>query len=84
MLKNLRTAVSETGQGTDPEADTAADEARSWAVQHNPSELEKILWRARKVNIYNMDMSVFAKEMTDWHERHCGPVIVHSGPSGGG
>jgi hypothetical protein len=39
------------------------DEERSWAIQHGPSVLERRLWKNKNVNIYDVDISAFVKEM---------------------
>jgi hypothetical protein len=41
------------------------DELRSWAIQYQPSELEKLLWRARRVNIYDMQINDFVARMRE-------------------
>jgi hypothetical protein len=46
-------------------AATAHKECQSpyWAIQHNPSELEQKLWAKRGVDIYNVTIEDFAKEL---------------------
>ena len=39
------------------------DELRSWAIQFEPSELERELWAARGVKIFAVDISEFAAEL---------------------
>lgn len=61
VLKTLRTVP------TGPEAAAGAaddDEAlRSWAIQFQPSRLETELWRARDVNIYDVDINAFVQRL---------------------
>jgi hypothetical protein len=64
VLKNLKTAT------TRPEAAglelLASEEAlRSWAIQYDPSDLERMLWQARKVSIYDMDLGAFVAKMRE-------------------
>jgi SIR2-like domain len=39
------------------------DELRSWAIQFQPSELERELWAARRVKIFSVDISEFSTEL---------------------
>jgi hypothetical protein len=36
---------------------------RSWAIQFNPSKLERKLWRARNVTIFDVEMKEFVREL---------------------
>jgi hypothetical protein len=68
MLEKLRRtfgrddAVSLPSDEGDAEALLAAQQGtkRSWAVQWRPSQLERILWDSRNVQIFDQDLSVFA------------------------
>jgi hypothetical protein len=39
----------------------------SWAIQHQPSDLEKTLWNHRKVQIFDMALDEFVARMRDPH-----------------
>jgi hypothetical protein len=59
-------AVLEDSQKTFIKPDTHSpqgEELPSWAIQHNPSVLEKHLWDARRVKIYNVDIGEFVKRL---------------------
>ena len=58
VLKNLN-AVLEIQEATSHED----DDEPSWAIQYNPSLLEKRLWERRGVDIYNMDINQFVDEL---------------------
>jgi SIR2-like protein len=60
ILKNLRTIPPDHPSDEDEEED---DELRSWAVQFKPSDLERELWAARKVKIYDRDINEFVREL---------------------
>ena len=72
MLKNLRVTLSPTGaertEGED-EGQVTAGSLRSWAIQHQPSELEKILWDSRDVNIYDMQLDDFVAKLREHVKR---------------
>jgi hypothetical protein len=36
----------------------------SWSIQHQPSELERTLWAARRVHIYDIDINDFAQRLS--------------------
>jgi hypothetical protein len=57
VLKNLRSSpgASEPADGEDDPEDL-----RSWAIQSRPSGLEVELWNARRVKIYDVDITEFA------------------------
>jgi len=38
---------------------------RSWAIQYQPSELERMLWDARNVKIYDVDIDTFVAKMRE-------------------
>jgi hypothetical protein len=66
MLKNLKTRLTSPeaeATGSDVHRPMAGDSLRSWAIQDQPSELEKVLWRARRVNIYDMKIDDFVAKM---------------------
>jgi hypothetical protein len=65
MLKNLKATMNVGGAPTagPPAEETVAEDLRSWAIQYKPSELEQWLWRARKVNIYDVDIETFASKL---------------------
>jgi hypothetical protein len=67
VLKNLRTIlpkVEEESGGTAEDAGTGetmrtSNDLRSWAIQFRPSVLEQVLWEARQVKIYDVDINKF-------------------------
>jgi hypothetical protein len=42
------------------------EQAKSWAIQRDPSELEVKLWEKRNVNIYNEDINSFVSNLRKW------------------
>ena len=38
----------------------------SWAIQYQPSELERRLWEKRNVNIFDMTLDDFVVKMQQW------------------
>jgi hypothetical protein len=73
MLKNLGNALAEPEpeQGSDNSDRPASEnEGRSWAVQASPSELEEILWRTRRVNIYDLRIEDFVLGMREWRRKN--------------
>jgi SIR2-like domain len=68
MLKNLKgTLVDRPSDALDGKlhASVTDEGVRSWAIQYEPSRLEELLWRARKVNIYNMKIDSFVAKMRE-------------------
>lgn len=68
MMKNLNTALLSEDAGTYQVRESSEDSdlpgnLRSWAVQRHPSELEQILWGARRVKIYDLDINDFVVEL---------------------
>jgi hypothetical protein len=59
VLKHLETVLPLPEEAAGHEQ----DERRSWAIQYQPSQLEQELWRARHVNIYDMDISEFTRRL---------------------
>jgi hypothetical protein len=64
VLKNLRTIlpkVEEEAGVADEEAVAVrpTNDLRSWAIQFQPSVLEQVLWEARQVKIYDVDINEF-------------------------
>ena len=62
MLRHLKSALVTTDLSAAPTPDDS-DSLRSWAIQRNPSELERALWLARKVNIYDKNIDDFVLEL---------------------
>jgi hypothetical protein len=58
VLRNLSTSLGQRG------AVKAADAPRSWAIQVEPSELERQLWSRRGIEIYNQDLEHFVVGLT--------------------
>ncbi len=64
MLRHLKSALSATETSATPTPEERED-LRSWAIQRNPSELERALWLARKVNIYDMEIDAFVDKLRE-------------------
>ena len=62
MLNNLRSTLPEDEEGAAKSKDED-DGRRSWAIQHKPSELDRELWNARKVKIYDVDINEFVSKL---------------------
>jgi hypothetical protein len=62
MLRHLKSALATTDTSATPSTDDL-DSLRSWAIQRGPSELERALWLARKVNIYDKNIDDFVGEL---------------------
>jgi len=45
------------------EAIKAEEEDPSWAIQYNPSLLERKLWERRRVDIYDLDVNDFVEQL---------------------
>jgi len=58
LLKNLSKQLASRAGSMDD------DEVPSWAIQRNPSELERRLWQRRNVNIFDADLEVFVAEVS--------------------
>jgi hypothetical protein len=56
ILKNLSKYFSRRAFGMDDEE----DQLPSWAIQRQPSELERQLWKRRNVNIFDLSLDDFA------------------------
>jgi SIR2-like domain len=73
VLRNLRGILSSTASAAvandqrEQEAVTEEEEAalRSWAIQFRPSDLEKELWNARRVKIYDVDINEFVRRLRE-------------------
>jgi hypothetical protein len=61
VLKNLRAAPA----GEPASRDDDEDESRSWAIQYKPSVLEKELWNARDIKIYDVDINEFVARLRE-------------------
>jgi hypothetical protein len=62
VLKNLKSTLVRpeiVASSDQPDVPVPEEGLRSWAVQYKPSELEQMLWQARKVNIYDMMIDTF-------------------------
>jgi hypothetical protein len=64
MLRHLKSALATTETTAPPTTDERED-LRSWAIQRNPSELERALWLARKVNIYDLEIDAFVGKLRE-------------------
>jgi hypothetical protein len=54
ILKNLGLLLARQGRGED---------LPSWAIQHQSSELERMLWKSRKVNIFDVLIDEFVAKL---------------------
>jgi hypothetical protein len=63
VLRNLETPLP--GQIAGARDEESEDERKSWAIQYQPSELEQKLWTARDVNIYDLDVNEFARQLRE-------------------
>lgn len=61
VLRNLETPLH--GQVAAAGDEENEDERRSWAIQYHPSRLEQELWDARHVNIYDLDVTEFTRQL---------------------
>lgn len=61
VLKNLNKCLA-----TRPSGDTDGDDRLpSWAIQREPSELERKLWSKRSVNIFDVSLDEFVQRMRE-------------------
>lgn len=58
VLKNLNAVLK-----IQESVRTEEDDDPSWAIQHQPSLLEKKLWERRRVDIYNLDINEFVEQL---------------------
>lgn len=68
VLKNLKSVVarSDVDAAVEMRGQSAPEEdLRSWAIQYRPSDLERMLWQARKVSIYDMKIDEFVAKMRE-------------------
>jgi hypothetical protein len=73
ILKNLRTVLPVGEAKSDPsttpvpaaEPDGEDEDLRSWAIQFAPSDLERELWGARRVKIYDRDINEFVRRLRE-------------------
>jgi hypothetical protein len=69
MLEKLRRTFGGRMEGGESVDDADAllaqrsSDKPSWAVQWRPSELERILWSSRNVNIFDQDITAFAEAL---------------------
>ena len=63
VLRNLETPLP--GQIAGARDEESEDERKSWAIQFRPSELEQKLWTARHVNIYDLDVNEFTRQLRE-------------------
>jgi hypothetical protein len=56
ILKNLGLLLARSGRG---------DELPSWAIQKQSSELERMLWKSRKVSIYDLPIDELVRKLVD-------------------
>jgi len=54
ILKNLGLLLARSGRG---------EELPSWAIQKQSSELEKVLWKSRKVSIFDLPIDEFVQKL---------------------
>jgi hypothetical protein len=61
ILKNVRSDAAAVKRGK-VQSDA---KLKSWAIQKNPSELEKSLWTSRNIDIFDMAIDDFAAKLAD-------------------
>jgi hypothetical protein len=69
MLDKLRrpAAKGDEGEGSEKQVLSArANQKPTWAIQRKPSRLEWRLWRARDVEIFDVDLAAFAEGVRQW------------------
>lgn len=59
VLNNLRCLLPNGTSSSEEEE----EEIHSWAIQYRPSRLEEVLWNARKINIYDVEINEFVKRL---------------------
>jgi|SRR5215813_353127 len=64
VLKNLKAVLQ-----VQDYSNSESDDDPSWAIQYQPSVLERMLWKKRNVNIYNMDINEFVDELRKLSDR---------------
>jgi hypothetical protein len=62
VLRNMKTKLPGTAGAEQGEDD---DAVRSWAIQFRPSALEKELWNARNIKIYDLSIGEFVKQLRE-------------------
>ena len=72
---NLRVMLNSLNEGTSRERH-AREQLRSWAIQHNPSELERRLWEARSVSIYSVLLDEFVGSLRALMSRRSPPPVA--------
>jgi hypothetical protein len=73
VLRNLRWILPRTANASsvndrDEQEAVTEDEGaarRSWAIQFQPSDLERELWNARGVKIYDVDINEFVRRLRE-------------------
>lgn len=66
ILKNLKTVLARApASGEKSDVMPSGELRRSWAIQYQPSELERMLWDARNVKIYDVDIDTFVAKMRE-------------------
>ena len=61
VLKNLRKSLAKrVARGEDDD-----EQLPSWAIQRNPSELERRLWDKRRVAIFDLSLDEFVQKMSE-------------------
>lgn len=69
LLHKLRRPTAKFDDARDDKADAPvkrANQKATWAIQSNPSQLERRLWRARDVEIFDVDLGDFATRVREW------------------
>ena len=66
VLMNLNRALGGTvGEARVPAAGSGPKRAPSWAIQRNPSAVERALWQMRNVQIFDEDIDEFGRRLAD-------------------
>ena len=63
VLKNLESTLPVADASPAPGLDAQEGLVPSWAIQFRPSEFESVLWRARRVTLYDVDINKFVQQL---------------------
>jgi hypothetical protein len=62
---NLRVVLRNLAKYFARRSDDDDEDLPSWAIQRNPSELERRLWSTRNVNIFNVELEQFVMRLSE-------------------
>ncbi len=64
ILKNLHKQLAQRAQAADEQEPT-----HSWAIQFQPTEVERRLWERRNVSIFDLTLQEFVANLQQWRTR---------------